>query len=262
MGKYKKFKNTKKKTIILDKYVEVKWHARNIPHYQSIGYTYTGRWDKFWCHIDDLSPGSTVKVTVMCPICGKSRLSAYQSIMKCNHTLCPGCCQIADLTGLTFGRLTVLDFDVVTTAAKWICECECGNIVSVRGNALTSGVTVSCGCYHNDLCRSRFGENSPTWNKNISEEERIISRKYKEYKDYIKEVLKRDQYQCQICGSIDKKLEVHHLYSYAAYKEFSLSPEFGITICQEEHKEFHSWMGGKHIPCTPSDFQRWLYTIS
>ncbi len=51
-----------------------------------------------------------------------------------------------DLTGLRFGRLTVLG--VVSRPAKriaWHCRCDCGRFRTVRGSALTSGNTKGCG---------------------------------------------------------------------------------------------------------------------
>jgi hypothetical protein len=51
-----------------------------------------------------------------------------------------------DLTGLTFGRLTALDFIRRGNDRVWRCKCECGSEHwTVTGN-LTSGDTKSCGC--------------------------------------------------------------------------------------------------------------------
>lgn len=59
-----------------------------------------------------------------------------------------------DLTGLTFGRLTVLKQveDYVSPSgrreSKWLCKCSCGNekLSQVRTSQLTGGHTQSCGC--------------------------------------------------------------------------------------------------------------------
>jgi|GEM_PF-218872 len=56
-----------------------------------------------------------------------------------------------DLSGLVFGRLTVIDrADVVKRrrgqGAKWNCQCECGKTKTVGAAALKSGATQSCGC--------------------------------------------------------------------------------------------------------------------
>lgn len=55
---------------------------------------------------------------------------------------------LKDLTGLTFGRLTVLrrDLNAQDGQTKWVCRCECGTERSHRGNDLKSGGTKSCGC--------------------------------------------------------------------------------------------------------------------
>lgn len=52
-----------------------------------------------------------------------------------------------DLTGLTFGRLTVLGPAGNSCGkAVWRCRCSCGREVAVRGDHLRSGHTTSCGC--------------------------------------------------------------------------------------------------------------------
>lgn len=79
--------------------------------------------------------------------------------VKNGHTTSCGCAKIKaaseqgkksliDLTNQTFGKLTVLkrDNEYIGEKVKWICKCECGNIISVFGSNLTSLHTTSCGC--------------------------------------------------------------------------------------------------------------------
>lgn len=56
------------------------------------------------------------------------------------------------IIGKKFGRLMVLELDFIDKShyTHWKCKCDCGNIVSVRRNQLTSGDTISCGCYHKE----------------------------------------------------------------------------------------------------------------
>lgn len=58
-----------------------------------------------------------------------------------------------DLTGQTFGRLTVIErcADYISPAGyhrtRWRCLCSCGNITIVATQELRNGDTRSCGCY-------------------------------------------------------------------------------------------------------------------
>lgn len=64
-----------------------------------------------------------------------------------------------DLTSLVnkrFGRLLVLERDLSKPRGKghssyWICQCDCGNKISVATGQLTSGKTQSCGCLRSEL---------------------------------------------------------------------------------------------------------------
>ena len=60
--------------------------------------------------------------------------------------------KLRDLTGLKFGRLTVLHMleERKHGGAVWHCRCDCGNEVDVRADGLVTGHTKSCGCYHRD----------------------------------------------------------------------------------------------------------------
>jgi hypothetical protein len=52
-----------------------------------------------------------------------------------------------DETGNTYGRLTVLRFEGMQKGQPYfVCRCDCGKEVSVRGANLRSGNTTSCGC--------------------------------------------------------------------------------------------------------------------
>ncbi len=54
--------------------------------------------------------------------------------------------KFVDLTGQKFGKLTVLKRDVEKKKVYYICKCECGNIKSIRADALRDGISKSCGC--------------------------------------------------------------------------------------------------------------------
>lgn len=63
-----------------------------------------------------------------------------------------------DFTDMRFGRLVVkyrADDYVFPNgkgkAARWHCECDCGNEVDVRHDKLKNGTTTSCGCYKKEL---------------------------------------------------------------------------------------------------------------
>lgn len=61
--------------------------------------------------------------------------------------------KLIDLTGQTFGRLTVIERSGTgnTGQAQWKCLCECGKETIVLGDNLRRGKQVSCGCYHSEI---------------------------------------------------------------------------------------------------------------
>ena len=60
-----------------------------------------------------------------------------------------------NLTGKTFGRLTVLKKgDSISGRCYWECRCICGNIAQVRTDNLKSKQVRSCGCLKNESSRN------------------------------------------------------------------------------------------------------------
>jgi hypothetical protein len=57
---------------------------------------------------------------------------------------------VLDLTGRTFGRLTVIERgpNVPRGPSRWICKCSCGTARTrpIQSQRLRSGDTTSCGC--------------------------------------------------------------------------------------------------------------------
>ena len=63
-----------------------------------------------------------------------------------------------DLTGQTFGKLTVLKEAQERNKSGsvcWVCQCECGNIVTVSGDNLRRNHTKSCGCQKKESAQKR-----------------------------------------------------------------------------------------------------------
>lgn len=62
-----------------------------------------------------------------------------------------------NLVGEKFGKLTAIErlpnFKGIYT--HYYCKCDCGNIVNVRGSALTTSNTISCGCHMKDTVMIR-----------------------------------------------------------------------------------------------------------
>ena len=102
-----------------------------------------------------------------------------------------------DITGNKYGRLTVLCLDhrdksimngKTHVESFWKCQCECGNICSVRLCHLTSGKTTSCGCYQQE-CRGKnsitHGDSKTSFYRRYRKiRERCFDKNNKSYNDY------------------------------------------------------------------------------
>lgn len=91
-----------------------------------------------------------------------------------------------DLTGMKFGRLTVIERDLQRDLSlnergkkgvHWLCKCDCGNpkLSSVVTYQLKSGHTQSCGCYASEQIAKRNKKYSTKHNQIIDDGNGIIS---------------------------------------------------------------------------------------
>lgn len=150
-----------------------------------------------------------------------------------------------DLTGNVYGKITVLN--VIYREGlppKWKCVCECGNEFETNGGTLKNG----CGMCPKCWAEHNTGENNPSWNPNLTEEDRERNRTTAEgsQERWRGEVFERDNYTCHCCGKRGGRLNAHHLNGYHWFKEGRFDVNNGVTLCTDCHKEFHSTYGIKN----------------
>lgn len=64
---------------------------------------------------------------------------------------------IKDITGCKFGRLTAIKHVGSKNGyAVWLCKCDCGKEVTVKGHDLRKGSTKSCGCFNKESSTKRI----------------------------------------------------------------------------------------------------------
>lgn len=85
--------------------------------------------------------------------CGKECIVSFASWRTGNTKSC-GCAKIeactlgnrTDERGQKFGSLTVIDIDWNHKPTLATCQCDCGNVITIRKSHLKTGHTTSCGC--------------------------------------------------------------------------------------------------------------------
>ena len=107
--------------------------------------------------VDDyISPSGRHASRYLCKCdCGEEYITRGGYLSCGKSTCCPKCSlkakalkQSIDLTGRKFGRWTVIErAESKKPGVYWKCKCECGNIGIIRGAALISGTSTSCGCF-------------------------------------------------------------------------------------------------------------------
>lgn len=89
--------------------------------------------------------------------------------LKANNIKSCGCLKQElkqDLINKTFGKLKVLNKDIIKQGRKtyWNCLCSCGIIKSIRGDGLINGMVKSCGCYNKECCLKYVNLTGKTFN--------------------------------------------------------------------------------------------------
>lgn len=166
-----------------------------------------------------------------------------------------------DIIGHKFGKLTVIKrigskkHKNSKKLVLWECLCDCGGKINVITAAL-GRTTNSCGCLNN-----RRGKDSPHWNPDISEYDRILGRKIEGYSEWRKSVFERDRYKCRLSNSRYGGICAHHIEAWNINKELRLEVSNGITLSKPIHILFHSIYGrGYNTAQQFNEFKERYYT--
>jgi len=94
--------------------------------------------------------------------------------------------KFCDLTGERFGRLSVVRHAGRNTSKRqvWECICDCGNVHTADSAALTTGNTVSCGCYLKERITKHGGSGKASYNTWRAMMRRCYNQSDKDYPKY------------------------------------------------------------------------------
>lgn len=105
---------------------------------------------------DIISKSGVIQKRCVCKClrCGEYVNVSLNNLIQGDVVCCSGCKTNGTINelGNTYGYLTVIDrgpdyiYENGKKEVQWVCRCKCGNITTVRGHALRTGHTRSCGC--------------------------------------------------------------------------------------------------------------------
>lgn len=245
---------------------------------------------------DYINNNTKVQIEYSCGHIGCQLPRIYMSKHGCK--VCANENLVNNLIGKKLGKLTVVKCVGKNKHGNymWLCQCECGNKVIVRGGALVrqTGNTISCGCYKSErmsLWSSEHkGEQHYNWQggiTTIAKHLRILT------KQWDKDVRKAYNKKCALTGvkCTARNSAVHHLYGFNMIvldahtthnievksqvkdyteEELKLLEDYvsewhrdtsnGVLLCDEVHKLFHQiYEYGNNTPEQFEEFkQRYL----
>ncbi len=117
--------------------------------------------------------------------------------------------RLNDLTGKTFGKLTVIKRveNDKTGKPMWWCKCDCDEEKAISSTALLQHGQQTCGCSHN-----LKGENHSSWQGGQTEIKAYLRNNLNQWK---LDSLNICNYKCIITGLNQKEMQIHHLVPFS-----------------------------------------------
>ena len=274
--------------MLVSKTAYVKWNSKNKKHYVELGYNFTKMNDEFEVDVNHLTSGSNTLVTVQCDYCKKIYTVQWDSYLRLKKKLITlDCCndpscivqKVQDTIRKKYGVDSVRELDFVnekiknTNLKRYGCENPFSNEevkekirqynldnYGVEYSAQRPEVVVK----RKQTCLEKYGvenygkiysethsgELSSCWKGGV--EYHRVERSTVEYRNWRREVFKKDGYKCQCCGIKNHKglfksirLEAHHINDWKNNVSQRYDVDNGITFCERCHTQFHSDFGKK-----------------
>lgn len=199
--------------------------------------------DAKFCSKRCLPQNQSIKYKVLCEYCDKEIYKTKSQLERSEFSFCSIKCKNSFLAKIQIGEKHPRYSKV-----KTICD-NCGCDTYKNKAEYESHMNHYCSkeCKYEHQATIYVGEKHPRYNEKLTNEDRLDTRRYKEYYIWRNEVFKRDNYTCRKCG--DKRggnLNAHHIRNYSEHSNLRTSVENGITLCEDCHKEFHIKFGYKN----------------
>lgn len=197
--------------------------------------------------LSDEFKNSNEKLDYICSCGTKSsiKLSHFKNGSRCRNcsgTLSPTIEEVRDY--FENHDCILLSDRYINSKTKLNFICPCGNKHSMTWLKYRMSPYKKCKKCADKLNGLRIqGINHPSYNPNISEEDRLDRRLSHKNKVWRAEVYKRDNYSCKCCNQKKVELNAHHLDGYNWCKEKRHDVDNGITLCIECHVLFHKNYG-------------------
>lgn len=112
----------------------------------------------------------------------------------------------------------------------------CDSVFTVYKSAAHKSSTCSDSCNRLYKSERQKGEKSHRWQGGLTSENMTL-RKGLDYKVWRESVFKRDNYTCQTCGEVGKKLTADHIKEWCLYPLLRFDVDNGRTLCRKCHQE-------------------------
>lgn len=89
--------------------------------------------------------------------------------------------------------------------------------------------------------KNRIGIKANNWQGGKTSKSMAL-RNSNKYKEWRKEILRRDSYSCIECGQVGGELIVHHIKSFSKYPELRFDINNGITLCCLCHQKTDNFL--------------------